>query len=68
MVESGEMEVLSEEQFDCKNSGNSNNKKPKFKMKMVPREELMIKKINPEIKNRNCPKMSQDGEDHLKDM
>ena len=64
MVEVAEMEVLS----DSNKSGNSNNKKPKYKIKMVPREELMIKKINPEFTNRNCPKMSQDGEDHLKDL
>lgn len=35
---------------------------------MVPREELMIKKINPEIANRVCPKLGQDGENLLNDL
>lgn len=35
---------------------------------MVPREEMMIKKLNPEIANRVRPKLGQEAVDHLNDL
>ena len=35
---------------------------------MVPREEMMIKKLNPEIANRVRPKLGQEAVDHLNEL